>query len=179
MKLNVGCGEDIREGWINLDNHSSLGSDYVWDLNNLPLPFKDGEFDYVYCSHVIEDWTHPRPIIDELVRITKVNGLIEIRTPFETNAWDSIDHARAFNKRSFITYAEQHQYGIDNKVIIKKLEYYASRHSWRVIYPAFFAWIFNKLPFMVVERTLLKYLCPALSVKVIYQKIEELDNQHT
>ena len=36
---------------------------------------KDNYYDYVLCSHVIEDFANPIPLIDELIRITKVNGL--------------------------------------------------------------------------------------------------------
>jgi len=69
MKLNVGCGNDIKKGWINLDYHKKNCADVVFNLNEIysgkKLPFKDNFFDYIYCSHVLEDFSEPSPIIDE------------------------------------------------------------------------------------------------------------------
>ncbi len=31
-KLNVGCGKDIQQGWINLDSMALPGFDMVFDL---------------------------------------------------------------------------------------------------------------------------------------------------
>lgn len=49
MKLNLGCGTDIRKGWINLDIAKLDGIDVIHDVNNVPLPFEDNTFDYVLC----------------------------------------------------------------------------------------------------------------------------------
>ncbi len=77
-KINIGCGLDIKEGWINLDSHNKNGADLIFDLNDLfkgkRLPFKDNYFDYVYCSHVIEDFWEPMVLIEEFIRICKVGG---------------------------------------------------------------------------------------------------------
>lgn len=40
MKLNLGCGNDIREGWVNLDINKKEGVNVVHDLNEVPLPFE-------------------------------------------------------------------------------------------------------------------------------------------
>ena len=99
MKINIGCGKDVKLGWVNLDYHDRLGANFIHNLNNLPLPFKDNKFDYVLCSHVIEDWADPMPLIRELARITKVGGKLEIRVPHElsANANGSIAHKKLFN----------------------------------------------------------------------------------
>ena len=38
-KLNLGCGNDIRADYLNLDLSAIEGIDVVHDLNMLPLPF--------------------------------------------------------------------------------------------------------------------------------------------
>ena len=38
IKLHLGCGTDIRAGWVNLDCAKLPGVDIVHDLNVLPLP---------------------------------------------------------------------------------------------------------------------------------------------
>jgi len=83
-KLNIACGIDYREGWVNSDlaTHKDIKIDKKVDLRKLPLPFKDKEFDYIYTAHTLE---HIRgdllPLILEFWRILKPNGLIEIRVP--------------------------------------------------------------------------------------------------
>lgn len=47
-----------------------------WDLNQYPLPFKDNEFDFVICSHILEHITDPATFLKEVQRIGK-RGYIE------------------------------------------------------------------------------------------------------
>ena len=48
MKLNIGCGKKILNGYINLDVVKLPGVDIVHDLNKYPWPFKDNYFDEIY-----------------------------------------------------------------------------------------------------------------------------------
>jgi len=48
------------------------------DVEN--LPFRDKEFDFVYCSHVLEHTINPEKACDELMRVAK-RGYIETPTP--------------------------------------------------------------------------------------------------
>jgi predicted SAM-dependent methyltransferase len=38
----------------------------VCDFNHHPLPYKDKEFDFVYCSHVLEDLIYPFRVMEEM-----------------------------------------------------------------------------------------------------------------
>jgi predicted SAM-dependent methyltransferase len=53
-KLNFGCGEEIMEGFVNMDILKLEGVDVAHDFNKFPYPFKDNEFDEIYTSHVLE-----------------------------------------------------------------------------------------------------------------------------
>jgi len=64
MKLNLGCGYTILDGWVNLDYLDGQGVDVVHDLEKFPYPFKDNTFDKVLASHIIEHVSNP----DGLVR---------------------------------------------------------------------------------------------------------------
>lgn len=83
-KLNLGSGKlDVRRGYVNLDVTNYPGTDVVWDLNKLPLPFKDNEFDEILAYSILEHINYV-PLMDELYRILKKGCLIKIRTPHFT-----------------------------------------------------------------------------------------------
>jgi len=167
-RLNLGCGVYIRKGWINLDSHDKCGADVVWDLNKLPLPFKDDEFDYIYCSHVLEDFIDPIPIMDEMIRITKPNGLIEIRVPNETYGWSSLHHKRCFNIQALKDFVKSEHYGI-KKRNIEIIEYnYYSEGNWYFKICVFFANLFGN---RLIDYTFLKILFPLLYIRCIYKKV--------
>ncbi|MBU0467067.1 MAG: class I SAM-dependent methyltransferase [Nanoarchaeota archaeon] len=80
-KLNLGCGLDIKKGYVNLDFLSIRGVDVVHDLNKFPYPFKDNEFDEVYTSHVLEHIDDLVKVMGELKRICKPGARIVVRVP--------------------------------------------------------------------------------------------------
>jgi len=57
------------------------GINYI-DINidQKPLPFKDKEFDFLYCRHVLEDISYPLFAINEMFRVSK-NVYIETPSP--------------------------------------------------------------------------------------------------
>ena len=101
-KLNLGCGYDIRKGWINLDIKEGRGVDIVHDLNTFPYPFKDNYFDEINADNIFEHLQNPKLFIDELWRISKNNGFIHISTTHFSNwaSWGDITHVRPFNSTS-------------------------------------------------------------------------------
>ncbi len=175
-KLNVGSGKDIRKGWINLDIHRDYGADVVFDLKNIykgkKLPFKDNTFDYVLCSHVLEDFLEPVPIMDELIRVCKVKGFVEIRTPFETNVWNTnIYHTKAFTLGMFGNFPDKSSYGERRNLKVVELKYYCIKGKKHINFIKFFVeGFYNALPYQLVEHTFLKYLFPIINCKVVYQK---------
>ena len=53
-KINLGCGNKIKKGYLNLDFIKTEGTDIVYDLNQYPWPFPENTFDEVYASHILE-----------------------------------------------------------------------------------------------------------------------------
>jgi len=49
MKLNIGCGKDLKEGYVNLDV-VNYGGNQIHDLNKFPYPFEENTFDEIYAS---------------------------------------------------------------------------------------------------------------------------------
>lgn len=81
MKLNVGCGNLILKGWINLDIMAIEGIDMQSDAKY--LPFKSEVFDELYCSHIIEhfDFLQGFEVLSEWKRVLKTGGKLVIETP--------------------------------------------------------------------------------------------------
>ncbi len=60
VRVNLGCGLDYREGWINVDWNptGSLRVDRTFNLEDVPWPFETSSVDYLLASHVIEHVRH-------------------------------------------------------------------------------------------------------------------------
>lgn len=114
MKLNIGCGHDKREGYINLDKEPGVG-DFTFDLNTIPfkeLPWDDNTFEEIYASHIIEHLSHPLDIFEELWRVAKPDCKLIVRVPYGSsdNAWEDPTHVRPYFLQSF-AYFSQCAYG--------------------------------------------------------------------
>ncbi len=116
MKLNLGCGNDIREGYLNIDV-VDYGGNQIHDLNEYPYPFEDNTFDEVLASHILEHLNNFHDNISELYRILKPGGLLIVYAPFflNTKYFGEPDHKIPFSIRTFDNY----EY-IDNR----KLKFY-------------------------------------------------------
>lgn len=101
-KLNLGCGKDIKKGWVNLDSVKLPGIDIVHNIEKLPIPFKNGEFDEILCQDILEH-TDYVPILQELHRILKTGGKLTIRVPHFTSRNNFIDptHKKLFSINTF------------------------------------------------------------------------------
>ena len=91
-KLNLGCGKNIKKGYINLDFANLNGVDVKHDLKKFPYPFKDSYFDEILSLGVLEliDANFIE-IMDKLYRIIKPNGIIKIRGPVFPNMCSAQD----------------------------------------------------------------------------------------
>ena len=82
MKLNLGCGKNPKEGFVNIDYKPGEGVDIVYDLNVLPLDFEDNSVDFVLASYIFEhlkEWTE---MVKEIHRILKPGGFLKVRVPY-------------------------------------------------------------------------------------------------
>ena len=81
-KLQLGCGENILEGWLNSDFFPKAG-DVIHIDATIAFPFEDRTFDYVYSEHMIEHIPYPsgHSMLKESWRVLKDGGKIRISTP--------------------------------------------------------------------------------------------------
>ncbi len=101
-KLNLGCGSDIRAGWVNLDRAALPGVNVVHDLDVLPLPFGAGQFDHVCAKDVLEHVDYIG-LLRDIHRILRKGGTLEVQVPHFTSANNFIDptHTRRFSIQTF------------------------------------------------------------------------------
>ena len=85
MKLNLGCGQNKREGFINIDKYPTFSPDVVWDLEQTPYPFEADSVTKIAATHVLEHVGQNTVvflgIIKELHQILMPGGTIEIKAP--------------------------------------------------------------------------------------------------
>lgn len=98
VKLNIGCGYDIRKGYINIDVKEGVGVDLVLDATSLHLPFDDNSVDEILLYHVLEHMVYRYEFIEECKRILKKDGLLHIKLP--TNAV-SLAHQSYTHRKDF------------------------------------------------------------------------------
>ena len=98
-RLNLGCGTDIRPGYVNLDAASLPGVDVVHDLAELPLPFEDERFVEIVCQDVLEHLSDYPRLMGELHRILRPGGRLHVRAPHFTSraVWLDPTHKVSFS----------------------------------------------------------------------------------
>lgn len=105
MKLNLGCGAQVVEGWVNVDY--SLGARFMkvplfravnrklrffnidWDnriyLHDLtrPFPWPEASVDAAYSSHTLEHLSRDagRRFLGECHRVLRRGGIVRILVP--------------------------------------------------------------------------------------------------
>ena len=81
-RVNVGCGSNPIQGWINLDVISHPGV-HFWDCRS-DLPFSDGSVAAIYSEHFFEHLdveTEARPFLCECLRCLQPRGVLRIVVP--------------------------------------------------------------------------------------------------
>lgn len=112
VRLNLGCGRDIRAGWVNIDSYPHPGVDVVLDLDDKPaLPFPDNSVDHIEGSHVIEHLWRPFALMQELWRVARPDATAVFRCPYGSS--DDADEDPTHVRRLFLNswrYFEQPVY---------------------------------------------------------------------
>lgn len=128
-ELVLGCGnyrkkriyldddEYINPTFVDIDRNTN--PDILWDLNKLPLPFENDEFDEIHAYDVLEHLGTQGDInrffyeFSEYYRILKNDGMFFISCPgYNTKwAWGDPGHTRIMTKETF-TYLNQGLYNI-------------------------------------------------------------------
>jgi SAM-dependent methyltransferase len=125
-KLNLGCGNDIKKDFVNMDILKFPGVQIVHNLNKYPYPFKDNTFDLVLASHVLEHLDDLVAAMAELKRISKPGARIIIAGPhFSCGlAYRDPTHKRVFSYFTFEYFTEDCFYNLPKfKIIRRKINF--------------------------------------------------------
>jgi predicted SAM-dependent methyltransferase len=87
MRLNLGCGNDYRNGWVNVDLYNKF-VDLRFDIEKAPYPLESDSVDEVYCAQVLEHLRYPEIAIAEIYRIMKPGAIATLIVPHYTTAGD-------------------------------------------------------------------------------------------
>lgn len=120
-ELLIGCGSRYKkimslpdhQDWndlVTLDNNEDHKPDVVWDLMNMPLPFKDNEFDEIHAYDVLEhtgqqgDYKFFFSQWNEFYRILKPDGHFFAKCPSINSvwAWGDPSHTRVIQQENLV-----------------------------------------------------------------------------
>jgi SAM-dependent methyltransferase len=131
-KLNLGCGEDYKEGYVNVDFHGHVNIDVQHDLNSIPYPFADNSFDHVLASHVLEHLDRPFVVMKELHRILKPGGTLIVKVPHFSRGFTHAEHKAGFDvtfpKYFDPTFTKSGYFGVHFGLTRMELHYFAFFH---------------------------------------------------
>lgn len=169
-KLNLGCGCLTYPGMINADKFDGPGVDIKFDAFVLGWPFSDNEFSYVYSGNFLEHIPHSNDeyegefwfhFINEILRIIKPNGYLEIVCPHRNNpvSLDSPGHTRVVGIDHFMGWIQENLDGNEPRTLTRyKLKLIKKEISWAIpIISIRQRWIrfpyraFTRLLFMVIK----------------------------
>ncbi len=173
-KLNIGCGKDIKKGFVNLDRAQLPGVDVVCDIEK-DLPFKNKEFEYVLCQDVLEHMSDSGRLMREMHRILNDGGVLEVRVPHfsSVNNYVDVTHKRMFSVFSFDFFLKPRPgyfgngYYFDfsfSEEVERKIEF-GLLYSW--LYPFV---NLNRGAQLAYEQSFLSRLFPAANIKAVLKK---------
>jgi predicted SAM-dependent methyltransferase len=137
INLNIGCGSDYREGYINIDGSIALLKvDKQMDLNRESLleHFEKNSIDFILANDIIEHFFHWEAVkmLKEFYAILKPTGKCEIRVPdteYIIKSW-RLPFAQKIN----LLYGGQDFPQGDNKEMNKsrkiKPQYFCHKYGW-------------------------------------------------
>ena len=91
MKLNLGCGSEKLEGYINVDCNKELGPDLLCDFTKDGLPYANGSVEQVVLFHTIEhiQKSFHLQLLLEIRRVLCPDGTFLISYPEFTRCYEN------------------------------------------------------------------------------------------
>jgi hypothetical protein len=109
VKLNLGCGDALKEGWTNVDLVATKEDVFQWDLRT-PWPWDDNSVEEAFSAHFIEHLESMERchFWNELYRVLQPGAKVQIHVPHwssgrsygdPTHKWPPVSEAHFFYLR--------------------------------------------------------------------------------
>lgn len=167
-KLHLGCGTQIKKGYVNLDKEKLKGVDVVHNLDKYPWPFPDNYFEEVYGQDVIEHVQDLFRAMREINRICKNGAKVQLIVPYwHSSAAFYPNHNYFFNTDSMKMFTEPYR-SYDN--------YYGFKMEKIKLIPSKIGWIIPPIPVpksifpnAVDLRHMVSYLLGEIILKIDFE----------
>lgn len=122
--LDLGCGKNKVEGTWGVDVRREPGVQVLADIER-QLPFKTSSVDVVWLRHVIEHVRDLVGLMEEISRICRPGGTVEIVVPYYTSrgAFRDPTHVRYITEDTFQYFEPPTDYGIRTHFRIQRIAY--------------------------------------------------------
>ncbi len=170
LKIDLGCGNNKKEGFVGIDKIDLRGVDIVCDVDKEKLPLNSNLVEEVFSMHFMEHVNDIIGVMEELWRVSKNGAKIIIAVPYYT----SVGAFRDPTHKHFFTY-ETFDYFTDNgnfptfyskakfRITKKRILFYPSNSNFygkiRFIHMLPFQFLANLFPYFY-EHSLLKLFSP-------------------
>ena len=174
--LDIGCGTNKVPGALGMDFNPRSVADVIHDLDDLPYPFADDEFDEVIGRHVIEHVREPMAVMCELHRITRNGGIVKLVAPHWTNPDFATDlaHRNHLNSYSFRNLTEGAVFHFYTEVRFRQRRAEVTLvNLWKLTGLEFFINLDHRYPWLrFVRRFWEQYLNAIMRGKELYFELE-------
>ena len=128
VKINIGCGLDIKKDHINYDLIPLHPSVIKHDLEKMKFKHDDNSIDLINAQDVLEHVNDLSKVLNEFHRILKPHGEVSIRVPHFTYhcAYEDPTHCRRFSIETFKYFCKSHRRGYEVNAKFEKCYVYLS-----------------------------------------------------
>ena len=114
MKLNLGCGKDYIDGWVNVDFYDDSTCDIKHDLEVFPWPWEDDSVSEIKIIHTLEhlgaDWKVYIKILQEMYRVCEDDAeiMVAVPSPWHWNFTSDPTHVRPVTADGLNLFSKEH-----------------------------------------------------------------------
>ena len=114
MKLNLGCGKDYIDDWVNVDFYDDSKCDEVHNLEEFPWPWDDDSVSEIKIIHTLEhlgaDWKVYVKILQEMYRVCEDDAeiLVAVPSPWHWNFTADPSHVRPIIPDGLNLFSKEH-----------------------------------------------------------------------
>ncbi len=127
MKLNLGCGNKKKDGFLGVDRYPCNAVDIICDVTKT-LPFHDNSIREIYMDNLVEHVLDIPSLMKEVVRVSAAGVSVTIITPHFSSlaSWRDpthIHHLSYFSFDHFEKPSVKHYIGGSIRVVSRKISF--------------------------------------------------------